>query len=226
MRYSVTYPNTFSPEKLFAHQSPVPSQYSEMANWPFDPSEALGVWQTQKPGDAVFNTGYTVYTYDSRPPQSMDFYTDLPFIPDNLEPYASSWGSFRVPQGYTFILRRVELQVFAILNDATFPLAVNIVGQCFPAAPFIIGITINGGRVSGYDLIDASQAIASNFEIDCFVPCLADYELSLSFPAGFTGTATAKFYGNLLFATGRDLQLEFTAPSPVPVEIKNTEAMT
>lgn len=100
MRYSVTYPNTYSPEKLFAHQSPVPSQNMEMANLPFDPTEPLGVHLVQKPGDAAFNTGYTVYTYDTRPPQSIDFYQDLPFIQEFLEPIHSHWGSFRVPQDW------------------------------------------------------------------------------------------------------------------------------
>src|SRR5512139_853392 len=111
MRYSVTYPNTFSAEQLFAHQSPVPSQYSDMANWPFMPDQPWGISQGGSEELTPPPCDYVLYTYDSRPGQAHDFVADLEtfVIPDVP---AVFFNPYTVPNGYTAIVRKVEFEFF------------------------------------------------------------------------------------------------------------------
>ncbi len=221
MRYSVDYPNKYNADLLLSHQSAVPSQQTPMGI-AYSPDQAIGVYPAPEtvPGTAPGDS-YTVYTWDSRPPQGSDF----------SEVFSSNDGPFQadytVPDGFVAILRHISGNIYIGTGAAA---VVNPDGS--PASFNGLSIVVDGNAVPNWGnggVTDISEAATGTYDFDTWVVAQGGSTISVLFArAGVAATVgwTVNMYGQLLLASGRSLTLEYGNEYPVPVTMASASPDT
>jgi len=106
-RYTTNYPGNYSPEQLRGNQSPVPSQHDGTPQ-PYYPAYPADLIPPQQARTTPDNLAIVRSHFDSRPVNAFDMYFEDAFFDSG----PASWmQGYTVPQGYTFVLRRLGLQL-------------------------------------------------------------------------------------------------------------------
>lgn len=216
------YPSGFNQRMLADNQSPVPSQ-----NVPVPPPFKLAMQPDlpSVPPDVV-DLSIVRATYDSRPPRAYDFFWEDEFLAGN-----SQTDGYTVADGWILILRQIQIATFLTttndnLHNANFLVdQYGFLNEDLATAPrfqlIVDGIptpfftpTQGIGGVPLFDLWGADTTIP------CFTLVGQGSNVTIKIP-GVTDDDTCNvlvhYFGNLLFATGRNILNEVGNPDPEPI---------
>lgn len=220
------------------HQSAIPSQDHPQTP-PFDPRQQpdikAPIRTTRKPFMTQGEGGNTIprgiadvrSVYDSRPLFGYDFYWEDAFADGDRQTAA-----FIVPNGYTFVLRQVGVEIFRNANTSagritqwggpvdidptlvTVPkLQIHVDGASTPLwTPFspsgLTGVPIQNALITGIE-IETFIVIPEGSSFTIFIP---NFTQSGAFFDTF-----AYYQGNALLNVGSDVAREVTSQEPLPV---------
>lgn len=216
------YPSAFDSRKLSANQSAVPSQYSPVPP-PFDPSAHPDIHSVPP---EVIEIGIVRASFDSRLPRSFDFFWE-----DKFNAGISQSNGYTVPPGYMIILRKLIVTAYPIqTNDNLHTWGVDQYGfdgvDNIADAP-ALRLLVDGSNSTTFPLtlgfrgIPLYDLFSSDIEIPLFTLIAQNQQFTIQIPDvtdDVTTSVLVHYYGNYIYATGRNLVNEVGNPDPLLVE--------
>jgi hypothetical protein len=203
---------------------------------PYIPGDAPDVappdYAPSPPADPVADP-FTVSVYDVKPMNGGVFYEPFTGLAtnsdDQISPamgniiFGDSGGEFVVPQGYRFLIRRIDIAFFTnaafFYEETLFGIAPGFANPSLGGAYW--SLLVNGGAVQGFSRRAIVGSPGEKIPVEAYVLVESGAAVSLMLEFAVSELSSAAVYGAVtgdsIYSTGSNIQMEPVNNAPIPV---------